>query len=91
MMDNAPPEPVLEVGQVWSFNDRDIAIIGLSKHLAEYRQCRDGKVARIGLSDMKSIRTVRAELLWGRARLTGHVVIAAGLLQLGGSRSTRRK
>ncbi len=90
-MNNAPWEPVLEVGQVWSFKGRDIAIIGIGKHLAEYRQCREGKVVRTGISDMKSIHAVRAELLSGRARLTGHVVIADSLWRIGGRRSPTRK
>jgi hypothetical protein len=89
-MNKESPAPVLEVGQVWSFRDRDIAIIGLGIHLAEYRQCRDGKVLRIGLSDLKAQRTVREELINGRAKLTGHIAITDRLSQSSGSRSTGR-
>jgi hypothetical protein len=86
-MNKESPGPVLEVGQVWSLKERDIAIIGLGKHLAEYRECRDGKVLRIGLSDLKAQRAVREELVNGRAKLTGHIVIADCHLQIDGSRS----
>jgi hypothetical protein len=49
--------PVLQVGQVWSFQikDMDLAIVGLSKHLAEVRHCRDGKLIRIGPTDLQSV------------------------------------
>jgi len=89
-MNKVSPAPILEVGQVWSFKERDIAIIGLGKYLAEYRQCRDGKVLRIGLSDLKAQRTVREELIRGRATLTGHITMPDRLLQRGGSRSRNR-
>jgi len=89
-MNNKSRQPVLEVGQVWSFKGRDIAIIALGRYLAEYRQCQEGKILRVGLSDLKSIRTVREELVRGRARLTGRIVIADRLLQLGGPRSSDR-
>jgi hypothetical protein len=80
-MNDVSSDPMLEVGQVWSFKERDIVIIGLGRHLAEYRQCLDGKVLRIGLSDLKDQRTVREELIKGRATLTGHMVIGDELLQ----------
>jgi hypothetical protein len=79
--------PILEVGQVWSFKSWDIAIIGVSKHLAEYRRCCEGKVVSRGMSDLTSIRTLQADLRGGCARLTGHLVLQDRLLQLGGSRS----
>ena len=82
--------PILEVGQVWSFKDWDIAIIGVSKHLAEYRRCREGKVVRSGMSDLTSIQTLQADLRGGCARLTGHLVLQDRLLQLGGARSRTR-
>jgi hypothetical protein len=85
-MNRVSPPPILEVGQVWSFKDWDIAIIGLGKHLAEYRQCREGKVVRSGMSDMTSIQTLHADLVRGRARLTGHLIVPDRLLQLGGPR-----
>jgi hypothetical protein len=84
MVKKQPSSPVLEIGQIWSFETRDIAIIGLGKYLAEYRQCHAGKVVCVGLSDIKSIRTFRAELVSGRARLTGHVVMSDRIIQIGG-------
>jgi hypothetical protein len=90
-MNYKPSQPALEVGQVWSFDGRHIAIIGLGKHLAEYRQCLEGKVVSIGLSGMKSIRTVRAELVSARARLTGYVVITDRFVRIGRPRSPARR
>jgi hypothetical protein len=85
-MNKSSPRPILEVGQVWSFKDWDIAIIGVSKHLAEYRRCREGKVLRVGMSDLTSIQNLQADLRRSRARLTGHLVVPDRLVQLGGSR-----
>jgi hypothetical protein len=89
-MNRVSPGPILEVGQVWSFKSWDIAIIGVSKHLAEYRRCREGKLVRSGMSDLTSIQTLQADLRGGRARLSGHLVIQDRLLQLGGLRSRTR-
>jgi hypothetical protein len=66
---------ILEVGQVWTIKNQQIAIIGLSKHLAEYRRCHDGRIVRNGLSDLKSRTSLEKELLMRQGRLTGYVVI----------------
>ena len=90
-MNKVAPTPVLEVGQVWSFKARDIAIIGVGKYLAEYRTCREGKVVRKGMSDLTSIQTLQTDLLHGHAQLTDHLVIANRSLQRGGSGSRARE
>ncbi len=87
-MNRGSQAPSLELGQVWSFKGGEIAIIGVSKHLAEYRRCQNGKVDRTGLSDLTSIRALQAQLLKGRARLTGHIVLTDRLLQSEAPRST---
>lgn len=63
--------PVLEVGQVWSVQGRDIAIIRLGKHLGEYREFREGKVVTRGRAGLKSIRQIQSELVKGKGKLTG--------------------
>jgi hypothetical protein len=88
-MNKGAQPPTLELGQVWSFKGWDIAIIGVSKHLAEYRRCRNGKVDCAGLSDLASIRALQEHLIKGRARLTGHIVLTDRLQQGVGSRSRR--
>lgn len=73
--------PALEVGQVWRFESTDLAIIGLSKHLAEFRHCRDGRVVRSGSSDLQSIRSLQSLISRGGARLTGHLVMPDGIVK----------
>jgi hypothetical protein len=90
-MNRGSQAPLLELGQVWSFKGWEIAIIGVSKHLAEYRRCRGGKVDRTGLSDLTSIRALQAQLMKGRARLTGHIVLTDRLLQSEASRPAARE
>jgi hypothetical protein len=87
-MNKAREGPLLELGQVWSFKGgTDIAIIGVSRHLAEYRRCRKGKVDCTGLSDLVSIRALQEKLVKDRARLTGHIVLTDRLQQGTRSRS----
>jgi len=88
-MNKGGKAPTLELGQVWSFNGWDIAIIGVSKHLAEFRRCRNGKVDCTGLSDLASIRALQEKLVQGRARLTGHIVLTDRLQQGTAGRSRR--
>jgi hypothetical protein len=76
----------LEVGQVWTVKNQEIAIIGLSKHLAECRRCRDGRIVCHGLSDLKSRATLEDELLTRQGRLTGHIVIPDRVSQITGER-----
>jgi hypothetical protein len=91
MMNKPAQPPMLALGQVWSFKGEEIAIIGVSKHLAEYRRCRGGKVDRTGLSDLTSIRALQVQLVKGSARLKGHLVLTDRLLQGGASRPTASK
>ncbi len=72
MKQTQPTRWLLEVGQVWSFRGRDIAIVRLGKHLGEYREFRDGKVVTRGRAGLKSIRQIQEDLRQGRAKLTGH-------------------
>ena len=64
--------PVIEVGQVWTLRDREIAIVRLGKRLGEYRDYRDGKVVNRGRAGLKSIKEIQRELIAAGARLTGH-------------------
>ena len=83
--------PLLELGQVWTFKGgNDIAIIGVSRHLAEYRPCHKGKVDCTGLSDLVSIRALKEKLIKDRARLTGHIVLTDRLQQGAASKSRSR-
>jgi hypothetical protein len=69
-----PPEtngPTLEVGQVWTVREREIAIVRLGKFLGEYRDYRDGKVVTRGRAGLKSIRQIQRELVDAGAKLTG--------------------
>ena len=65
--------PALEVGQVWTMKGREIAIVRMGKHLAEYRTCQGGKVVHKGRADLKTVRQIRAELAARRAKLTGRL------------------
>lgn len=65
--------PEIEVGQVWTMRGREIAIVRMGKHLAEYRPCHEGKVVTKGRADLKTVRQIRAELAARRAKLTGRL------------------
>ena len=69
--DPEPNGPVLEVGQVWTVREREIAIVRLGKFLGEYRDYRDGKVVTRGRAGLKSIRQIQRELVDAGAKLTG--------------------
>jgi len=65
--------PALEVGQVWTMRGREIAIVRMGKHLAEYRTCHEGKVVHKGRADLKTVRQIREELAARSAKLTARL------------------
>jgi hypothetical protein len=64
--------PALAVGQIWRFDNLEVVIVRLSKHLAELRAFASGKVIRRGPTDLRSIRAIELLIKEGRGHLTGH-------------------
>ena len=71
-MPNKTLAPALAVGQIWRFDNLEVVIVRLSKHLAELRSFCSGKVVQRGPTDLQSIRAIQLRIKAGRARLTGH-------------------